>query len=280
MEYGFINIDKPRGVGSTAIVNQIKKLTGLPCGHMGTLDPLASGVLPVGVGRASRLFDYFLQKEKEYVATFQFGVTSDTLDSEGEAYGSGPVPTQAELLAVLPQFLGEISQVPPKYSAKSVNGRRGYQLAREGKEFVLPPKRVLIRAIDVEPVSPDTFSFHIVCGGGTYIRALARDVAAACGTIGLMRSLRRTRSGVFTLDTACSPDALTAENLSEHLIPTETVLPFPVYAPEGEEARRLFNGIRVETELADGSYKVYKAGSFYGIAQAEAGKVFVKVKLC
>lgn len=280
MKFGFLNIDKPSGVNSTAVVNRIKRLTALPCGHMGTLDPLASGVLPVGVGRASRLFDYFLQKEKRYLATFRFGVTSDTLDAEGEAYGSGRIPDEAEILAVLPRFLGEIAQIPPRYSAKSVGGRRGYQLARAGVEFTLAPKTVHISSLSCRQISPDSYEFAIVCGGGTYIRSLARDIAEACGTIGLMSSLRRTQSGIFTLDTAVSPELLTPETVERYLIPTEEVLPFPVYAPEGRDAFRLFNGVAVESGLADGDYKLYREGEFYGVARAEGGKVLVKTKLC
>ena len=121
-QFGFFNVDKPSGIVSSTVVNKIKWLSGAPCGHMGTLDPLASGVLPVGVGNAARLFDYFLEKEKEYIAEFTFGVDSDTLDSTGNLAYGGHVPVETEITAVLPTFFGDIMQVPPKYSAKNVNG--------------------------------------------------------------------------------------------------------------------------------------------------------------
>ena len=148
-EFGFINVDKRTAVVSSSVVNKIKWLSGVPCGHMGTLDPLASGVLPVGVGNATRLFDYFLEKQKTYVAEFTFGETSDTLDSTGEIVKGGEVPTEKEILAVLTRFIGELDQIPPKYSAKNVNGRRGYDLARAGVEFELPPKRIVVHGIEL-----------------------------------------------------------------------------------------------------------------------------------
>ena len=166
--FGFINVDKPSGVTSSAIVNKIKWLSGVPCGHMGTLDPLASGVLPVGVGNATRLFDYFLQKQKTYIAEFTFGETADTLDCTGEIVRGGHVPTESEILEVLPQFIGEIDQIPPKYSAKNVNGKRGYELARAGIEFELQPKRIVIHDLELLGKSnDDTFRVKIRCGGGT-----------------------------------------------------------------------------------------------------------------
>ena len=112
--FGFINVDKPSGIVSSTVVNKIKWLSGVPCGHMGTLDPVASGVLPVGVGNATRLFDYFLEKEKEYIAEFTFGVDSDTLDSTGNLIRGGHVPNEQDIIDVLPRFFGDIMQVPPK----------------------------------------------------------------------------------------------------------------------------------------------------------------------
>lgn len=275
---GFINVFKQTGVSSAYVVNRIKRLSGTPCGHMGTLDPLAGGVLPVGVGNATRLFDYFLNKRKVYSARFRFGVTTDTLDSEGEKVYGGGVPCLAEIEAALPAFVGEIDQIPPKYSAKSVNGRRGYELARSGEEFTLAPKKVKIEAFRCTgQTAPDEFSFEIVCGGGTYIRSLARDLAISCGTNGYMSGLTRTQSGVFTAENAVSLEQLTKENLHEYLIPTESVLPFPVL--ENADAR-IFNGVKVPCDQADGSYKLYRGGEFYGIAVAENGFVRAEKKLC
>lgn len=275
---GFLNIFKEEGKSSAYPVNRIKWLTKTPCGHMGTLDPLACGVLPVAVGNATRLFDYFLSKTKVYEAKFRFGVTTDTLDREGEPYGNGRIPNEEELCSVLSSLCGEVDQIPPMYSAKSVNGRRGYELAREGKEFSLPPKRVRIDEVRLlRRESADEFSFLITCGGGTYIRSIVRDMAALCGTVGYMSYLKRTQSGCFTEKDAIPLDLLTKENVQEYLIPTESVLPFPVFAEPDE---RLFHGMTLSTDCADGSYKIYHEGIFYGIAEVKDGKVKIKTKLC
>lgn len=275
---GFVNVFKPEGVGSTKAVGRVKYLTKTPCGHMGTLDPLACGVLPVGVGNAARLFDYFLQKEKRYSARFVFGATTDTLDREGAVVRGGRIPDAQEVEAALPAFAGEIMQTPPRFSAVSVNGRRGYALARSGAAFEPSAKRVRISSFTLTgQTAPDEFAFEIVCGGGTYIRSLARDLAAALGTQGYMSYLQRTASGPFTVQTAVPFDELTAENIASYLIPTDSVLPFPVL--EGAD-ERIFDGVGVSVECADGQYKLYRGGEFYGIARVEAGIARAEKKLC
>ncbi len=275
---GFVNVFKPEGVGSTKAVGRVKYLTKTPCGHMGTLDPLACGVLPVGVGNAARLFDYFLQKEKRYSARFVFGATTDTLDREGAVVRVGRIPDAQEVEAALPAFAGEIMQTPPRFSAVSVNGRRGYALARSGAAFEPSAKRVHISSFTLTgQTAPDEFAFEIVCGGGTYIRSLARDLAAALGTQGYMSYLQRTASGPFTVQTAVPFDELTAENIASYLIPTDSVLPFPVL--EGAD-ERIFHGVGVSVECADGQYKLYRGGEFYGIARVEAGIARAEKKLC
>ena len=283
---GFFNVDKPSGIVSSAVVNKLKWLTGMPCGHMGTLDPLASGVLPVGAGNATRLFDYFLEKEKEYIAEFTFGVSSDTLDSTGELVYGGHVPGESEILAVLPTMVGEIDQMPPKYSAKNVNGKRGYELARAGIEFELQPKRIVIHDLELlGKSSDDTFRMKIRCGGGTYIRSIGRDLAAALGTNAVMSSLRRTQSGVFTAENAIPFSVLegdpTPAELEKYLIPTESVLPYSVLTLGGKGWQKIFNGVAVKTDAQDGLYLFYNEdGSFYGIAEVQNGLAKLKTKLC
>lgn len=275
---GFINVFKAEGMNSTYAVNRLKRLSGSPCGHLGTLDPLASGVLPVGIGNASRLFDYFLDKEKRYLARFRFGVTSASLDRESELVFGGEVPTEAEIEAVLPRFLGEIDQIPPVFSAKVVNGVKSYKYARQGVEVPLPPKRVKITGFTLlGRLSPDEFAFEIVCGGGTYIRALARDVAAALGTKGLMSGLKRTQSGIFTEQTSVPLDRLTSENLEQYLIPTEDVLPYPVLMMDDE---RYYHGVRIPVSEKDGIYKIFRGGEFYGTGIVEGGVLRPDKKLC
>lgn len=275
---GFINIDKETGVSSASVVNKIKRLAKTPSGHMGTLDPLASGVLPVGIGNACRLFDYFQNKKKTYLARFRFGVTSETLDEEGEKIFGGNVPSESEILNALPVLTGRIMQIPPAYSAKSVNGVRSYRLAREGKAAELAPKQVEVFSFRLsEQTAPDEYAFEIVCGSGTYIRALARDLAKELGTYAYMSRLTRTASGVFTLENSVKPDRLTEENLTDYVIPTEEVLPYPVLDTESE---RVFNGLEERVENADGLYKLYRKGEFYGIASVKDGFLKAEKKLC
>ena len=275
---GFVNVYKPEGMGSTKVVGRVKYLLKTPCGHMGTLDPLACGVLPVGIGNAARLFDYFLQKEKRYSARFVFGATTDTLDREGEIVRGGRVPSADEIVSALPAFNGEIMQTPPRYSAVSVNGRRGYDLARSGQDFELSAKKVRIASFTLrEQTAPDEFAFDIVCGGGTYIRSLARDLAEALGTKGYMSYLCRTASGVFTCETSVPFDSLTAENIRDYIIPTDSVLPFPVLENADE---RIFHGVGVRTACADGLYKLYRWDEFYGIARVADGVARSEKKLC
>ena len=285
-KFGFFNVDKPSGITSGTIVNKCKWLTATPCGHMGTLDPLASGVLPVGVGNATRLFDYFLEKEKEYIAEFTFGVTSDTLDSTGELIYGGRIPTAEEITAVLPAFLGEIDQIPPKYSAKNVNGKRGYDLARAGVEFELPPKRIKIFGMEVlgKSETENAFRIKIHCGGGTYIRSLARDIAEKLETKAVMSALRRTQSGFFRLENSI-PFSLLEEDLpvaelEKYLIPTENTLPFSTLELSAKNAEKAFHGMAVEATQADGLYKIYQNDSFYGIAEVKNGMAKIRTKLC
>lgn len=259
---GFLNVDKPSGMTSSAVVNRIKRLTGLPCGHMGTLDPLASGVLPVGIGNATRLFEYFLNKQKEYIAEFTFGADSDTLDSTGELVRGGRIPTAEEIERILPDFEGEIMQVPPKYSAKNVGGRRGYDLARAGIEFELEPKKVRIDEVALLGGEGDVFRFRIRCGGGTYIRSLARDIAGKLGTKAVMSGLRRTKSGYFKIEEAVPFDALAGENIEELLIPTESVLPYETIVLNGPRAERFFAEFPLRPIMRTGNIKFIGTGFF------------------
>ncbi len=286
-QFGFFNVDKPSGIVSSTVVNKIKWLSGVPCGHMGTLDPLASGVLPVGVGNATRLFDYFLEKEKEYIAEFTFGVDSDTLDSTGNLVRGGRVPDETEIAGVLPTFFGDIMQVPPKYSAKNVNGRRGYDLARAGIDFELAPKKVHIYGMELlgrKEDCADTYLIKIRCGGGTYIRSLARDIAAALNTKAVMSALRRTQSGIFTLQNAVPFDFFaqdpTADDLEKYLIPTDSVLPFERLSLTEKGTTRILQGNFVSVDVKDGLYKIYDGERFYGLAEVVEGKAKAKTKLC
>ena len=278
---GILNIDKPAGASSAAVVGRVKRVTGLSCGHMGTLDPMAGGVLLVGVGNATRLFDYLLDKEKQYRAAFLFGADSDTLDSTGDVkYGAGRIPCEEEIRAALSSQVGEIMQEPPLYSAKCVHGARAYYLARKGIPFTLEKKKVAIYSLDLlEKTGEGEYSFRIRCGGGTYIRAIARDLAAALGTKAIMTSLVREKSGMFDLKDAVSPDVMQKDNWQEFLIPVRNVLSYPRADFSDLTAKRLKDGL-TQPFAGEGLYTLWLDGAFYGVAEAGGGVIRARTKLC
>ena len=213
---GFLNIYKPSGVTSNYVVQKIKKKFHIDrIGHMGTLDPLACGILPIALGKATRLFDYSLNKTKRYTAVFDFGYTTDTLDITGEKTETyGYVPSINEISKACQKLLGEISQIPPRFSAKNVNGVRAYDLARKGLEFELKPKTITIYQLEVlEQLSDFQFKFDIICSSGTYIRSIARDIATLLDTYACMSYLERTETGNFNLVSSVSLNDLLEDNV-------------------------------------------------------------------
>jgi len=251
--HGWLIIDKPVGPTSTRIVGAVKRALregGYPkvrVGHGGTLDPLASGVLPIALGEATKLSGRMLDADKAYEFTIRFGSETDTLDLEGAVIEtSDKRPTRAAIDAILPRFTGEIEQVPPAFSALKVDGKRAYDRARAGEEVALKSRKVVVHALTVraEPVEAPSFSssskdkkgpstgsgrtigeatLAARVSKGTYIRSLARDIARALGTVGHVAILRRTKAGPFTLDAAISLDKLgeaaKRRTLEEHLLP-------------------------------------------------------------
>lgn len=202
---GVIILNKPLQISSNSASNKVKwLLSAKKAGHLGTLDPLATGVLPVALGKATKLFDRFLKKTKTYIATFEFGYETDTLDCEGEIENKKDCDiTIGDINKVLDDFKGEISQMPPKYSAKRVNGKRAYDLARAGIEFTLSPKNITIYEIKVlNKLNKNIFEFEITCSSGTYIRSIARDMAYKLNTYGTMIKLVRTKCGIFDIKNA------------------------------------------------------------------------------
>lgn len=275
---GFINIDKPEGVSSAYVVNKIKKKLNTPCGHMGTLDPLATGVLPVAVGKATRLFDYLLDKEKLYTAVFEFGYETDTLDKTGTIINSdGKIPTEEEIKSVLGGLTGIVEQIPPKYSAKCVNGQRGYDLARKGVDFTLKPKKVEIRDIKLISFDGKSVKLTITCGGGTYIRSICRDLAYALGTYATMTYLRREKSGSFCIEDSVTLDEfLQNEDPSQYLIATDTAVNYEKIYINSQQYKKLLDGVFDKYALKDGLYRVYAENSFIGIGLVCQGVLKIK----
>jgi tRNA pseudouridine55 synthase len=252
--HGWLIIDKPVGPGSTDIVSKAKRAlrdggyAKVKVGHGGTLDPLASGVLPIALGEATKLSGRMLDADKAYAFTVKFGEQTDTLDLEGKVIATSEVrPTLAELEAVLPRFTGPIEQVPPAYSALKVDGQRAYDLARAGEEVELASRSVVIHALEIEDRGDDHVTLLATVSKGTYIRSLARDIAIALGTVGHVTMLRRIKAGPFTLDRAISLDSLAelakGRTLEQALLPLKAGLDdIPALALTPDQAGALRQG--------------------------------------
>lgn len=220
--FGLLNINKPAGLTSRDVVTRLQyRIRPIKTGHAGTLDPLASGVLVVCVGRATRLVPYVQAQRKVYRATFLLGQTSPSHDLETpvEVVTAAPAVTRADLLAVLPEFQGTIQQTPPLHSAVKVEGRRAYKLARRGKTTELRPRAVEIHRIELIDFAPDAIRLEIECGSGTYIRSLARDLGDRLGCGAVMSELQRTQVGGFRIDDAITMQQVDEDDLAHHLHP-------------------------------------------------------------
>lgn len=212
---GWLNIDKPKGITSFKVVSTIRNL--LPekrkVGHAGTLDPFATGVLPIAIGEATKVVSYALDSKKKYKFTVHWGIATDTGDVDGEVIANSEVyPSKEEILKILGQFCGKIIQVPPIFSAIKVKGKRAYELARSKKDFTLAGREVEIDSLELLWLKKDKACFEVSCGKGMYVRSLAKDIAEKLGTKGYVLELERIKSGVFSIDTAVSLD-----NISSHV---------------------------------------------------------------
>ncbi len=271
---GFINVLKPVGATASDVVVCLKNiLHEKKIGHLGTLDPGASGVLPVAIGQATKLFDYLTNKVKYYRAFFTFGKTTDTLDAYGEVIRTCDSVPNAEIIEkVLSRFVGDIEQIPPQYSAISVGGVRSYKLARQGEQVQLKSRKITIYEIKlVYQPNADTFVFDVKCSGGTYIRSLARDVAEACDTVGYMSGLIRLASGCFEIDNAYTLDEIRArrnECLLDVTFPLNDVESYFVAENLYDD---LDHGRKVAVSQFDGYRKIYCKDEFFGLGTARQG---------
>ena len=222
---GVIVIDKHEGVTSFRIISILRRMYDTSkVGHTGTLDPMATGVLPVLLGRAVKACDYIMSQDKRYTAEMKLGIETDTEDVTGEILRtSDDIPSEEAVLSAIASFVGEIDQIPPMYSAIKVGGQKLVDIAREGGEVERQPRRVTIHSIDAEKVSSDTYRLDVSCSKGTYIRTLCADIGKKLGCGAAMSSLRRTETGVFSLE-----DAYTIEQLEEMTIEERLALLHPV----------------------------------------------------
>ena len=272
---GFVVLDKPEGVTSFKAVAPLRRLFGeRRVGHTGTLDPMATGVLPVALGKAARFIDYLPDTGKAYEARFRCGITTDTLDITGTVIKETKADvTEQDVLALLPRFTGEITQVPPMYSAIRVEGQRLYDLARKGIEVERQERRVTIGSLELTGVDGGEFAVSVSCSKGTYIRSLIADMGEALGCGAVMTALRRTRSNGFTIE-----EALTSEQVEERgeaaVLPLDH--PFLCYGAltvTEPQANRFRNGGELFTERLKGEptagvYRVYAPdGLFLGLGK-------------
>ena len=218
---GVINLDKPAGITSARAVGRVKRLLprGTKIGHAGTLDPFATGVLLLLVGKATKRSESLMNSPKQYEATLKFGATTETLDPDSPEIPALPIapPDEQTIRDLLPRYIGEIQQLPPDYSALKINGRPAYELARKGKEINLEPRPVRIYGIELIQYVWPFLSLRIDCGRGTYIRSLARDIGHALGTTAYLTALRRTRVGEYSASDAIQLDAVLANGVENYL---------------------------------------------------------------
>jgi tRNA pseudouridine55 synthase len=248
--HGWVVIDKPQGVASTQVVGIVRRIfDAQKAGHAGTLDPMATGVLAVALGEATKTVPYAMDATKIYRFTVTFGESRDSDDAEGAVTGtSDKRPSREAIETAMPKLVGAISQVPPVYSAIKVNGERAYDLARDGEDVVLEARTVMIRSVRLlDMPDADRAEFEMVCGKGTYVRAWARDLARDLGTLGYVSQLRRVAIGNFTVKRAIGLDTLKGFMHSpaafEYLLPLSTALDgIPALAVTGQDAVRLKSG--------------------------------------
>ena len=276
MANGIIIIDKPAGWTSMDVCAKLRGiLKTKKIGHAGTLDPMATGVLPVFVGQATRAVSFAEGGEKEYVAGLRLGRTTNTQDTEGQTLTQSPVTVgREELEAVLPRFTGEISQIPPMFSAIKINGQKLYDLARQGKEVERKARAVTIFALEVvEQVSETDYILRIRCSKGTYVRTLCHDIGQALGCGGCMFSLRRTMAAGFTLD-----ESVTLEQMQEGgealLRPTDSLFrdrpDYRLKTEKQEERCRNGNPFFIQENLPEGEYRIYgREGEFLCLSRLQ-----------
>ncbi len=279
MTVGILNVHKPIGWTSHDVVARVRRLAAeRRVGHAGTLDPLAEGVLPVLLGRATRLADFIQAGRKTYRASIALGAATSTDDAEGEIVERAPIPALLELERALAKFRGPLLQTPPAYSAIRVAGQRAYALARAGGAVALAPRPVIVD--DIRVLSSEPLVVEVTCSKGTYIRSLARDLARELGTVGHLAGLVRTRVGPFTLEDAVSLDGL---DVCESLLPPDRALPdAPIFRLPAEDTARLLRGQPVEVAgaLHVDPARVYDPeGRMVCVGYAHQGRLYPRILL-
>lgn len=280
--FGFLNIYKPQGLTSHDVVARLRKITKVrQIGHTGTLDPFATGVLPICIGKATRLIEY-LDDDKEYLATVQFGKNTATYDLEGEITATfDKKVTEEDVKNALKDFEGEISQIPPIYSAIKVNGKKLYDYARQGQDIEIKPRKVTISKIELKEFDKTSQSAKITvaCSKGTYIRSIAYDLGAKLGCGGYLTALERTQAGKFQVNTAIKLEDLTeVSQIIENLINPLDMLNIPIHNLSENERERVSHGMSIcNSDFPDSDIVILSyGGRIYAIGKVEQNKILVK----
>lgn len=246
---GVLNINKPLGITSFDVVRQIKRISKeKKVGHGGTLDPEASGVLPVCLGRATKAIDFIMEDTKDYIAGIKLGVVTDTYDREGKILRESDITsTDKEIIATIEKFVGNIQQVPPMYSALKQNGKKLYELAREGIEVYREPRNITIHSIDILSLESPMISIRVRCSKGTYIRSLCYDIGEELGCGAMMWSLERAGTGPFTVENSVKLEELNEDNIRDYIIPLEKVFEnFPKLVVNEKFEKLISNGVAIK----------------------------------
>lgn len=282
---GILNVYKPKGITSHNVVSFVRRQLNMKrVGHTGTLDPLATGVLPVLVGNSTKLSDLIMADEKKYTARVVLGITTDTDDTTGEVIEKREVSvTEEQLIEAVKGFAGEIEQIPPMYSAIKVDGRKLYQLARKGVEIERKPRKITVYSIDVYDFDGESFMMDVHCGKGTYIRSLCRDIGEKLGCGATMDALERTMSGIFTKDSAYTfeqiEEAVKNGSVADMIMHPDSVLgEFIKIDADGENAAKIKNGIRLRP--AQLGIKEYCENQIFRIYTEGELMCLLKVKNC
>ncbi|MFX0549064.1 tRNA pseudouridine(55) synthase TruB [Hathewaya histolytica] len=276
---GIIIIDKPKGITSFGVVNKLKKITGLKkIGHTGTLDPLATGVLPICIGKATKAVNYLIKDDKEYIAQIKLGETTDTYDKEGKIELIRPINSSVQdIIKVLNSFKGNILQTPPKYSALKLNGKKMYELARAGVEFEVKKREVEIYSLEILDINLPFIEIKVHCSKGTYIRSLAYDIGENLGCGAHIYNLRRISSGNFNLNSAVDFEQIDLDSIHKNIIPTENIFENFIKVELDTYFEKLFiNGVPIKDKrltskiMENGLYRVYNInGLFLGLGNRE-----------
>ena len=273
---GIVIVDKPADWTSQDVVSKLRGVFQTRrIGHGGTLDPMATGVLPVFVGRATRGVEFFEHAEKTYEAVLQLGITTDTEDTTGNILEEKQVcVTKEQFLAALEQFRGEIQQIPPMYSALKVNGQKLYQLARKGKEVERQPPTITIHQLDCLEFAETTAKIRVRCSKGTYIRTLCKDIGQALGCGGCMAALRRVAAGEYPIEKAVPlAELIASQDPGKYLLPVDSMFAqYEAVTLTSNQEKRCRNGGAFSIQLPDGTYRVYGQNQeFLALTKVESG---------